>query len=866
MIPAPLPENEYDRLAELHDLRLLDTGPDPRFDAITRLAQRFFNTPIAAFTLVDEDRQYFKSSIGLKVNETPRDQAFCAYAILGDDVFVVPDARRDERFHDNPLVTDDPDIAFYAGAPVHTDTGHTLGTLCVIDTVPRDWSPADSQALADLAHMVEQELLGSRQRARHEALVALTTITALKADDPVSLLSNALEIAREYLELPNGTITQWGAGGSTVLASVGSDERIRRGEPLPRAMSDVSPFHDSDDVIVLSADDPATRDHPLLESLRHVIGIRMAIDGVPFGTLSFTSNQALSYGHLTQEEADFVRLLGTWAEGVIDRWRQETALRQQRDLLGIISQIQSAFIGTSDRGKAFDRLLQDILALTGCEFGFITERHLTADGSPYLRTRAVSNIAWNEETRLLYERESARGLVFDNPNTLFGVTMVTGEVVIANDPANDPRSGTPPGGHPPLNSYMGMPLHLGTQFVGVLGLANHPGGFDEAYVEYLTPLATTLAQMISAARIQDERRADQQAIARLSTIATQMQSGVVVTDLDGRVEWTNESFTRMFGYSSYELIGLRPRDIFHGPQTSEATELGIREAMARREPFSAELEVSNRAAELFWVSLNSALLREPNGAPNGYVVLVDDITDRKRIERMKSEFISTVSHELRTPLTSISGSLGLVVSGVAGPLPERAERMITIALENSKRLTTLINDLLDLERMAEGGLPIESEPHDLMPIVERSIEDNQSYAAKYNCELVIQDRADGVRVHVDSVRLIQVLSNLLSNAAKFSPEGGRVVVDVRRKGGTVLLEIADRGPGLPESFRDHVFDRFAQADSSDTRQRGGSGLGLAISKELVERMDGTIGYRDNAGGGSVFWFTLPVLDEEPTAA
>jgi signal transduction histidine kinase len=228
---------------------------------------------------------------------------------------------------------------------------------------------------------------------------------------------------------------------------------------------------------------------------------------------------------------------------------------------------------------------------------------------------------------------------------------------------------------------------------------------------------------------------------------------------------------------------------------------------------------------------------------------------------MKSEFISTVSHELRTPLTSISGSLALVASGSVGELSERAQRMVSIAQQNSQRLTLLINDLLDLEKLVEGGLPIEVEQHPLMRLVERAVVDNQAYATRFGATIEIRSWIDDAVVLVDSVRFIQVMSNLLSNAAKYSPSGGVVSVDVQSDDDDITVEISDDGPGVPEDFRERIFDKFVQADATDSRARAGTGLGLAISKELVERMGGTIGYRAHAGTGSTFWFSLPRITE-----
>ena len=173
MVAAPLPPDESNRLAQLRALTILDTDAEERFDRITRLAQRLFGVPIALVSLVDEDRQWFKSVIGLDVPETPREQSFCAHAILGSEVLYVPDATVDPRFADNPLVVFDPGIRFYAGYPIAGPDGGKLGTLCVIDRVPRDLSASDTESLRDLAEMVEREI-AAVQLATGDALTGLT--------------------------------------------------------------------------------------------------------------------------------------------------------------------------------------------------------------------------------------------------------------------------------------------------------------------------------------------------------------------------------------------------------------------------------------------------------------------------------------------------------------------------------------------------------------------------------------------------------------------------------------------------------------------------------------------------------------------
>ncbi|MGI9217355.1 MAG: response regulator [Hydrogenophaga sp.] len=232
--------------------------------------------------------------------------------------------------------------------------------------------------------------------------------------------------------------------------------------------------------------------------------------------------------------------------------------------------------------------------------------------------------------------------------------------------------------------------------------------------------------------------------------------------------------------------------------------------------------------------------------------------EAERASRVKSEFISTVSHELRTPLTAISGALGLVAGGVAGALPAAASDMVGIALKNSKRLSFLINDLLDMEKLLAGKLRFDRRVQPLMPLLEQALTDNQAYAEPFGVRYVLGQRVDGVQVEVDAQRLQQVLANLLSNAAKFSPSGAAVAVDVVQRGGTVRVTVTDQGPGIATEFQSRIFQKFSQADASDTRQKGGTGLGLAISRELTERMGGRMGFHSRPGEGARFFFELPV--------
>jgi signal transduction histidine kinase len=228
------------------------------------------------------------------------------------------------------------------------------------------------------------------------------------------------------------------------------------------------------------------------------------------------------------------------------------------------------------------------------------------------------------------------------------------------------------------------------------------------------------------------------------------------------------------------------------------------------------------------------------------------------MERIKNEFIATVSHELRTPLTAVVGALGLLKQEAAGKLSTGASLFLNMAQQNSERLAALIDDILAIEKIESGSIDFRVAPVPVGPLLERAVTLNTPYARKFDVQLELQQPLPDVAVTGDADRLLQVMTNLLSNAAKFSPAGAPVSVACTVQDGAVRVAVTDRGPGIPEEFRRRIFQKFAQADSGDTRQKGGTGLGLSICKAIVERLGGTIGYAPAPERGTIFYFDLPL--------
>jgi PAS domain S-box-containing protein len=326
---------------------------------------------------------------------------------------------------------------------------------------------------------------------------------------------------------------------------------------------------------------------------------------------------------------------------------------------------------------------------------------------------------------------------------------------------------------------------------------------------------------------------------------------ILVTDRRGRFVEVSPSSTAILGYRPEEMTSRTGAAFLH-PDDLESTRSELRHARGGRvmRNFEARyVHKDGRVVTLAWSGVWSEIEQL-------HFFIGRDVTEAKRTERLKNEFVATVSHELRTPLTAIAGSLGLLAGRGAERLADPT-RLLKMAQANTQRLLRLVNDILDIETIEGDRMAFDFQQVAMKPLVEEAIDANSALAETFDVAVRLDDQAADATVHTDANRLMQVVANLLSNAVKFSPRGQEVVVMIEAADDRVCIAVRDHGPGIPDEFKARIFDKFVQVDASDARQRGGTGLGLSIVKQLMIRLGGDVRHNAAPGGGTIFRIDLP---------
>ncbi|SEM03195.1 PAS domain S-box-containing protein [Roseovarius azorensis] len=377
--------------------------------------------------------------------------------------------------------------------------------------------------------------------------------------------------------------------------------------------------------------------------------------------------------------------------------------------------------------------------------------------------------------------------------------------------------------------------------------------------------ARTVTRLIGAIREITERKKVESELRRseeqLRLAFEHAPIGKAIVGLDGRWMRVNPALCDLLGYSEDDLLKTDFQSLTH-PDDLHGDLHRLEQLKAGTiSDFRVEKRYIRSDGAIVWGLLSVNVVRNARGKPDHFVSQIVDVTERRRLDEMKNEFVATVSHELRTPLTSILGSLSLLSFMDAEPLSDEAKRLLFIAQQNGDRLHALINDILDFEKFSARQIDFSLSRQRIINLVESSTLSNLALSDQFGVRfnIICPDRS--VSGYVDDKRFQQVMANLLSNAAKFADTGSTVDITVENHEKAVRVSVTNRGCVIPDSFRSQIFKPFSQAARSSTRKRGGTGLGLSITRQIVEQSGGTIGFESDQNGVTTFWFTVPT--EEP---
>lgn len=764
---------------------------------LTRLAARICNCPVAAMMLADGDRKMYRAVSGAEFVEQDSELTPCEQETLEGDsgeIYEVPDAYLDDAYADTGIPIGGHLYRFYAGTPLVSSEGFVFGTLFVVDAVTGRLDLEQQEALT---------VLGRQVVTRLELTRRLSEIDAASRDHQKT--DTALTVERNFVSAVLDTV-------GALVAVFDTAGRIVR---FNRACEVISGYESSE----------------LLG--RFVWEHLIPKDDVADAMREF---EAISKGAFPAAFENF------WLtrEGRLRRiaWSATALLDAQGHV---------AFIIATGIDVTVQREAEATLTESEARYRLIVEGSLGM-----ICTHAVDGM-------VLSVNQNGAETIGRTIDQVVGHNL--GELL-------------PEGAVQAFGGYLKQITETG-EAQGLMHLRHLDGSIHViAYRNKLIRMPGYEPQVLAfGVDVTDKMKAEAElrALVRQSnSVLESVGDGIVGIDLEGHVRVVNAAAAQMLGYTPEEMIGQSMHDRTHhtkpdgspypleecpiigGLKNLETVRVST-EFFYRKDGTAFPVEYVARPQ----IDVDTRPGREGIQKAVGVVLAFTDTTERRALDKMKDEFVSTVSHELRTPLTSLRAALGLIQSGTLSSRPEKTKQMLDIAIGNTDRLVRLVNDILDLERIRSGKAELHYTTCSLSDLLNGAVAMREDEAQKAKIDFEVE--AGTVKAWADPARIIQVVTNLISNAIKFSPDGGKVrLIATQINKDEVGVEVTDGGQGIPEDKLEQIFDRFQQGDASDTRAIGGTGLGLAICKAIIVQHGGSIWVESKPGDGASFFFTLPV--------
>ncbi|MBD1847028.1 GAF domain-containing protein [Cyanobacteria bacterium FACHB-63] len=881
---VPLPGNEAERLAALQRYNILDTPPEAAFDRITKLAARLFAMPIALISLVDESRVWFKSCVGFGSSEVPRDKTLCSFAVLTDEPLIVPDTRLDDRFVCNPSVQSEPGVRFYAGAPLISQDGFNLGTLCLLDSQPHPLLTDEQQAtLVDLAAMVVDELE--------------LRLAAHKVDQSEEKYRALFESIDEGFCIVEVLFTADGRA---------SDHRILQANPAFARHSGISN----------PAGKTASELAPGIEQYWNDLYAQVIDTGEP-ARLEIRSDALDRWFNVLVS-----RVHGAAAcqvaivfNDITERKHNEDDRKRREANLAFLADITEA----CSRLSLPDEIMQSVGATIGAHLQITTCLFIDVDEG---RGEVTVHYGWNSPDVL-----STVGTfrLTESVSEEFQRASRAGEMVVVRNTQTDPRTDASSYAALNMHSFVTVPFHRDGKWTHYIAICDsRPCDWRDDELELIQEVSNHIFTRLERARAEALVADDLQNTQRLRELGERLVTEGDIQTLYQEILTTAITLTRadagtvqIFDPATQDLLLLATQgfernmiEYFYRVNVRSNTPCGMAlkngdrtfvnfNVPEREDPDGSmrlHVEAGYRSAQstpLMARSGNSIGMisthwRKPHQPSERELRFLDllarqaaDLIEQRQItaereqllareqaaraeadraNRIKDEFLAVLSHELRSPLNPILGWTRLLQTGKLDKTRQR-DALATIE-RNAKLQTQLIEDLLDISRILQGKLSLTAAPVNLAVVISAALETVRLAAEAKHIQITLDLAPNIAFISGDAARLQQVVWNLLTNAVKFTPQGGQATIELRQVEQWAQIRVIDMGKGIPADFLPHVFEYFRQQDSSTTRKFGGLGLGLAIVHQIVERHGGTV-WAESRGEnqGATFTVRFPVLPQ-----